>query len=352
MQARVKKRILVAPLNWGLGHATRCIPIVNALKQFDFEPIIASDGEALQLLEKEFPALDCIELPSYNIRYSKKPEKLKLKLLKDTPYFLKTIIKEKKFIKKLVEKHAVSGLISDNRFGVQHQAIPSAFITHQLQVLSGNTTWLSTRIHQNIISKFDECWVPDYATGKTLSGILGHVKNLKTPVKYMMPLSRFEKQELQQKYDLLVVLSGPEPQRTFLEEKLFYELRSFKGRICFVKGVVEPIHTKVQHTNMTIYNYLTSKALETALNQSHIVLCRSGYTTVMDLAKLNKKAFFIPTPKQPEQGYLAKKLHDDGIAPFCHQDDFSVELLSKVEAYTGFQFKEFETDYQSLFRLF
>ena len=129
------------------------------------------------------------------------------------------------------EKENISGIISDNRFGVRHKDIPSVFITHQLRVLSGSTTWLSSKLHQNIISKFDECWVPDYKGEKNLSGILGHVKNFDVPIKYLGPLSRFEKQDLEIKFQLLVILSGPEPQRTFLEYKLIAELKSFKGKI-------------------------------------------------------------------------------------------------------------------------
>lgn len=347
-----KKKILVAPLNWGLGHATRCIPIIHELIRFNFEPIIASDGVALQLLKKEFPTLETFELPSYNIKYSKKSKHFKLKLIKDTPRLLKTIKKEEKAIAHFMKSNTISGIISDNRFGVRHKAVPSVFITHQLQVLSGNTTWLSTSFHQNIISKFDACWIPDYEGEKNLSGILGHVEGFAAPLKYLGPLSRFEKQNLKTKYQLLVLLSGPEPQRTFLEEKLFEELESFEGNICFVKGVVESQQIKIQHKNMSVYNYMTSVELETALNESELVLSRSGYTTIMDLAKLEKRAFFIPTPGQFEQVYLAEKLESEGIIPFCNQEEFSIELLSQLDAYTGFKFENFELNYKELFRLF
>ena len=347
-----RKRILVAPLNWGLGHATRCIPIINQLILHNFEPIIASDGEALQLLRKEFTQLETFELPSYNITYSKNPKKLKLKLLKDAPRFLKVMQKERKVTERLVNTKKLSGIISDNRFGVRHKNIPSVFITHQLQVLSGNTTWLSTKMHQKIISKFDDCWVPDYKNEKNLSGILGHTEHFNSTLKYLGPLSRFEKQDLKTKYQLLVILSGPEPQRTFLEEKLFQELKSYHGSICFIKGVIESQQTKIQHNNMSIYNYMTSTELQKTLNESDCVLCRSGYTSIMDLAKLEKKAFFIPTPKQFEQEYLAKKLNDEGMAPSCNQDEFTVEKLLQAENYNGFKFEEFQENYDELFRLF
>ncbi|MFD1017300.1 glycosyltransferase [Winogradskyella rapida] len=347
-----KKRILVAPLNWGLGHATRCIPIINTLIRHDFEPIIASDGYALELLKKEFPQLKAIELPSYNITYAKKANSFKLKLLKDTPHLLKTIKKEKKRIATLVKDEELSGIISDNRFGVRHKSVPSVFITHQLRVLSGNTTWLSSKIHQNIISKFNTCWVPDHSGALNLSGDLGHVTTSANTINYIGPLTRFRKQDLQTKYQLLVLLSGPEPQRTFLEEKLIQELKDYRGNVLFIKGQVEAEQHITVQGSITFYNFMTSEELEKAINESELILSRSGYTTIMDLAKLEKKAFFIPTPGQFEQLYLAKRLHNQQVAPCCKQDKFSIKMLSEVDLYTGFKALKTEVNLSELFSIF
>ncbi|WP_178986715.1 glycosyltransferase [Winogradskyella helgolandensis] len=347
-----KKRILVAPLNWGLGHSTRCIPIINALIENGFEPIIASDGVALELLKKEFPTLSAFELPSYNITYAKKANGFKIKLIKDSPHLLKTIKREKKVIKALVETEAISGIISDNRFGVRHKTIPSVFITHQLRVLSGNTTWLSSKLHQKIISKFNECWVPDYMGTINLSGELGHPKNFEAPVKYLGALTRFKKRDVETEYNLLVLLSGPEPQRTYLEEKLLSDLKHYKGRVLFVKGKVESEQQKTVMDNVIVYNYMTSEQLEIAINKSDLILSRSGYTTLMDLEKLEKKAFFIPTPGQFEQEYLAKRLSSERIAPYCDQDDFDINMLSEIEKFSGFKSQEYELNYKKLFGLF
>ena len=139
------------------------------------------------------------ELPSYNITYPKKASSLKLKLLKDSPRLLKTIKKEKKTIAELVTSEKLSGIISDNRFGARHQSVPSVFITHQLRVMSGRTTWLSSKIHQAIISKFNQCWVPDYPVENTLSGDLGHLKKSSLKLQYIGPLSRFKSQNLPKK---------------------------------------------------------------------------------------------------------------------------------------------------------
>lgn len=347
-----RKRILVAPLNWGLGHATRCIPIIKALEDNYYEPVIASDGEAFQLLKKEFPDLQAFELPSYNITYSKKANSFKLKLIKDSPSLVKTIKREKKIIEALVKSENISGIISDNRFGVRHQVAPSVFITHQVRVLSGTTTWLSSKLHQKVISKFDECWVPDHMGTKNLSGQLGHLESYQSKLKYLGPMSRFKKQDIKKKYDLLVVLSGPEPQRTLLENKLLQELSLFDGEICFVKGIIEKSQSRKEQNQFTIYNFMTSEQLEKALNESDFILSRSGYSSIMDYAKLEKKAFLIPTPGQFEQEYLAKKFRKEGIAPSCKQNDFKIQMLKELEDYSGFKDLEYDVNYKKLFSLF
>lgn len=348
----LKKRILVAPLNWGLGHATRCIPIINALLRFDFEPIIASDGSALSLLKKEFPDLKSIELPSYNITYSKKGQFLKFKMMKDAPKILKAIKAEHKVIQHLVSSGNIDGIISDNRFGVYCKEIPSVFLTHQLNVLSGNTTWLSTKLHQKTMQNFNECWVPDYKSDNNLSGTLGHSESKIINTKYIGPLSRFRKIDTTKKYDLLVLLSGPEPQRSILEEKLLSELIHYKKQVLFIKGIIEPEQQITVKQNLTIYNYMTSSELEKTMNESELVLSRSGYTTIMDLAKLEKKAFFIPTPGQYEQLYLAEKFKESGIAAYALQNDFSIDKLSETENYKGFKTIKKTTDFKALFSFF
>ena len=348
----MKKRILVAPLNWGLGHATRCIPIINALIDNNFEPVIASDGVALTLLKKEFPDLSTIELPSYNVTYAKNGKYFKLKLLKDSPRLLKAIKAEKKAINYILENHDIAGIISDNRLGVRNKKVPSVFITHQLNVLSGNTTWLSTKMHKKIIKKFNECWVPDTDSDINLSGKLGHVKSFDITTKYIGPLSRFTRHKKEIKNDIMVLISGPEPQRTLLEEKLMVELKNYSGRVVFVKGLMEEEQAIHVFDNITVYNFMTSELLEKTINESDLIISRSGYTTVMDLAKLSKKAFFIPTPGQFEQEYLAKRLTELGLVPSCNQDDFSLQKLEKIKDYKGLKKFDFEIDFKDLLNLF
>lgn len=347
-----KKNILIAPLNWGLGHATRCIPIIEALLAHGFNPIIASDGVALELLKKEFPLLTYTTLPSYQIEYPKKGRYFKLKLVFNGHKIIKAILLEKRKTKQIIKEYNIDGIISDNRLGVQNKKVPSVFITHQLKVLTGNTTWLSTKMHEKIINKFDVCWVPDVENVMNLSGILGHPKKKPKNTKYIGPLSRLKKRNLPLQYHLMVILSGPEPQRTLLEEKLKLELANYEGNILFISGKIEDKQTITTQNQFTFYNFMNSEELEIAFNQSASVLCRSGYTTVMDLAFLGKKAFFIPTPGQYEQEYLAKKFKDEGIAPTCSQENFIAKKLLKLDVYKGFLHFEQKTDWKKLFEVF
>ncbi len=346
------KNILVAPLNWGLGHATRCIPIINNLISEGYNPILASDGLALELLKKEFPELKTIELPSYQIEYPKKGKDFNWKMFKNSPKMLKAIIGEKKVVKKLVKELNLCGIISDNRLGVRSKKVPSVFITHQLNVISGSLSWITNQLHWNIISKFDECWVPDFKSKPNLTGKLGHLKKSNFNIKYIGVLSRFEKNEISMVYDLMVLLSGPEPQRSILEEKLTAEVAKFKGKVVFVKGVVCEEQVSETIDNITFFNFMTSKTLEKTINESKIILCRSGYTTIMDLAKLEKKAFFIPTPGQGEQEYLAQKLKANKMVPTTNQDEFVIENLSEVALYNGLSVPENKTNWKKLLALF
>lgn len=349
---KTKKNILIAPLNWGLGHATRCIPIIQALENQGFTPIIASDGIALEMLRKEFPKLQTLELPSYQIEYAKNGALFKWKMIQNSPKMIRAIFKEKKLVSKWVKDYAINGIISDNRLGIISKKAPSVFITHQLNVLTGNTSWITSKLHQHIIKKYDECWVPDVSGVPNLTGKLGHLNHPYLKIKYIGPLSRLQRKLVPKKYDLLVILSGPEPQRGLLEDQLKTEITRYNGQVIFIKGKVESEQKKEIIKNVTYYNFMNSSELEHAFNESELVLCRSGYTTIMDLAQLRKKAFFIPTPGQYEQEYLAKKLKREGLVPFAKQDHFKIEKLFEVELYRGLNTFQNTIDWKQLFSLF
>ncbi|MDC8002798.1 glycosyltransferase [Aureisphaera galaxeae] len=346
------KTILVAPLHWGLGHATRCIPIIKELMKEGYDVLLGSDGAALLILRKEFPNLPFVELPSYDITYPKKGEWFKLKMFLKLPSIKKAMTAEKKLVKQLVADGKIQGIISDNRMGIRNKKVPSVFLTHQINVLSGNTSFFSSKMHQRIIKKYHECWVPDVKDSINLTGKLGHPKQLNFPVKYIGPLSRMEKKDLDLKYDVLVLLSGPEPQRTLLEVKMMDAFLNTDKKVILVRGVVQEENQVYVKDNITIVNFMQSRDLERCINESKIVVSRSGYTTIMDLAAMEKEAFFIPTPGQYEQKYLAKQLKQKGIVPSCKQEKFSLDQLGKIPLYSGLKSFKTELDYGTLFGLF
>lgn len=348
---QTKKKILVAPLNMGLGHATRCIPIIEALENHGFEPVIASDGAALSLLRKEFPLHLALELPPCRIEYPYKGTFFKMKQLLGMPRILRCVARERRHVAEIVKQHGIEGIISDSRPGARHSELPSVFITHMLNV-PGDTTMVTAELHKQFIRQYTECWVPDVKNSPNLSGRLGHTDDPTLKLKYIGPMSRLHKKPAEKKYDLMVLLSGLEPYRSQLEEKLVKELQDYKGKVIFIRGIIENEERAERKGNILYYNFMNTALLEEALNESDMVLCRSGYTTIMDLAKLGKKAFFIPTPGQYEQEYLAKKLQKAGVAPFATQKSFKVKNLQKTEVYKGLKEINNIAKWKDLFGLF
>lgn len=333
------KKILVAPLNWGLGHATRCIPVIEALIKYGFQPILAGDGDSLQLLRQEFPELKYYELPSTRVVYTEKGGLLKYKLLSQTPKFIRAVKLEKKKTQEIHILENLSGIISDNRFGVRCDDVPSIYITHQIQVLSGVTSLLSSRYHQQIISKFSECWVPDYESNG-LAGELSNPGNRKLLLKYVGPLSRFTHHPQDKKWDIVAVLSGPEPQRGILEAKIKEELKSYAGQVLIIQGIVESEQRTRSEGSLTIVNFMLHQELSDAIEQGKLILSRSGYSSVMDLYTLGAKAYFIPTPGQFEQEYLAEYLKQKGYSEFSDQTTFQIAKLVHMKNHKGFRHKK------------
>jgi UDP-N-acetylglucosamine transferase subunit ALG13 len=337
---RRKFRILVAPLDWGLGHATRCIPIIKELLGNDCDVWLAGEGPQEALLRSEFPRLPFLSLAGYNIEYSRTPRGLLLKLLLQTPRVISSIRAEHRWLNKTIKVHRFDAVISDNRFGLYHSHVPSLFITHQLSIKSPLGKW-NERILQkwnyNYINRFKECWVPDRIGENNLAGELSHPANIpRIPVKYIDVLSRFEKEQGGEIKDhLLFILSGPEPQRTILENKIINEVSHYPGTATIVRGL--PLaQSVIPSTGMIkFYNHLPAKELNEEIEKADWVISRSGYSTIMDLAKLQKKSILIPTPGQTEQEYLAKELWQKKIAFCVIQKEFSLNLtLERAKKFT------------------
>lgn len=343
-----KKKILIAPLDWGLGHATRCIPIARALEEEGFEVLFCAASRSLELLMKEFPKNQFIKLEGYNVSYPKNGWMI-ISMLFQSLRILNKIRKEHQELKQIVRDFEINGIISDNRYGMFHKTIPSVFITHQLNIQSPIFSKLIRKINFWFINKYQECWIPD-TEKNTLSGKLSLYKAPK--LSFIGPLSRFKKLKATEKIDILAIVSGPEPQRTIFENLLKKQLLKSEKNCLLVLGKTES--EKIEHLkNLTIINHLASEELNQAICNSEIIISRSGYSTIMDLASLNKKAIFIPTPGQTEQLYLATLFSEQKIAYAQHQHLFNLEkAMEESENFNGFDIKEKKKDLKNLFTIF
>ncbi|MDQ2862154.1 MAG: glycosyl transferase family 28 [Bacteroidota bacterium] len=351
-----KPKILVTPLDWGLGHATRCIPIINELISLNCEVLIAASGDGYFLLKKEFPTTVIFRIPGYKIEYSRKKKWLPFKLLLQSPRLFFSIFKEYVWLKKAIKNNRIHAVVSDNRFGMFAKNIPCVYITHQLLIKTGNSfseNFLQ-RIHYSFIKKFNYCWVPDYAQNG-IAGELSHQANKPGNVLYAGPLSRFEIWEnMPLLYDVIVSISGPEPQRTIFEKIILSQIKSTAKKILVVRGLPgEDMPMVSENASLKIVNHLSSHDLNKAFQQSEIVISRSGYTTVMDLVKLGKKAVLVPTPGQTEQEYVAYYLMKNKFFYSVEQDNFSVNAA--LNAALSFPFTTFSRpmdDYKKIINEF
>jgi len=328
-----KLRILISPLDWGLGHATRCIPIINELVKLNCEVLIAADKQIYSLLKKEFPSIVFLRLKGYEIRYGAGKRGFPVKIFLQIPKVFFAIRRENKWLKKVVERYKIDAVISDNRFGMYSKSVPCIYITHQLFIETGNkwTSKIVQKIHYYFIKKYSKCWVPDLKE-RGLAGKLSHSEKIPSNVLYIGPLSRFKKLDVAKEiYELLICISGPEPQRSHFETIITAQLKNFAGKVLLVRGL--PAEEKIYPGTETlkIVNHLPAHELNTAFEESKIVISRSGYTTIMDLVKLKKKAVLVPTPGQTEQEYLAKYLSEKKYFYSIRQKYFCLnEVLHKA----------------------
>ncbi len=325
--------ILLSPLDWGLGHTTRCFPLIDQYLAEGCRVFIACQpGSASEkMLMQAYPQITYLPLQGYNITYSRTRKGFIAKIAGQAPKILSAIRNEHRFVEAAVMRHGIDLVVSDNRYGFYSRKVRSVFITHQLsiRVPCRFLQAVVQRINYSFINKFSECLVPDFADkDMNLAGRLSHPEKWPSiPVKYIGPLSRLKPVPgVEKKYDLLVLLSGPEPQRSILEEKLLEVLPYRMQRVLLVRGLPNATE-KVYCENVRVENYLGVKDLSQAIAQSEFVLARAGYTTVMEMICLQKRSILIPTPGQTEQEYLAKRLHQQQWA-FCFSqgDDIQQRL--------------------------
>ncbi|XZF16509.1 glycosyltransferase [Chitinophagaceae bacterium MMS25-I14] len=333
------KQILIAPLDWGLGHTTRCIPIIRHLQAQGHKVVVAGNSTQLDFLEETFPGIPNLYIEGYNVHYSRHASGFLLTLLSQIPRLLLTIKREHDWLLRTVQEHEFDGIISDNRYGLYHDTIPSVIITHQLQVQTGMGNFadqLMRQQHYSYLQRFHECWIPDIPGNINLSGTLAHPGQLPKSSRYIGLLSQMQEQPIPGgEPHLLILLSGPEPQRGMLSDILWEQVQQYNGPVSFVEGTnsfQQPRTDIPEH--IQYFHRLTRQELQPLIAGASLVICRSGYSSLMDLAVLNKKAILIPTPGQTEQEYLARHLHDQGVWYSQVQKNFDLkEALTAAETF-------------------
>lgn len=312
------KKILVCPLNWGLGHATRCEPIIRKLIAEGNEVVVAGDGYPLKFLQRQFPGIRAIESKSYPIKYSR-GNTLVWVFLPFIPKFVSGINREHRWLKKLLKKERFDQVISDNRFGLWNKKTHSTYMTHQVMIkMPKNLGWFEPvvyKIHRQFIDNYDECWIPDYEADGGLSGDLSHKYPTPPNARYVGMLSRFDKLvnvTPNGEYHTMVILSGVEPQRTIFEEAMLKKYRDLPEHTLIVRGLPASEEQVERIGQVDLISHLDDERFASILKGCESIICRAGYSTVMDLEVLQvlHKAQFYPTPGQTEQEYLAVYLNE------------------------------------------
>ncbi len=314
------KTLVLAPLNWGLGHATRVVPLIHRYLKENWEVILVAEGVAYTFLHQEFPDLVCYQSSAKELRYASKnslwahlfqlvPDfnSLWAHLFKLVPDFLRNLRKDRKFVRELSQKHTIDLIISDNRYGFYHPNIESVIITHQVQLpdVGGLSFWkrLAQKQIHRWLNRFDACWIVDDANN-AYAGQLSRTEGLKIPHQYLGLQSRMKPEKIEQDVDVLIVISGLEPQRSLFEKALVHQFKDSPKSVVLIGGTNQA--NEGNYGNIQYQQFANTQELNRWMNRSKLVIARSGYSTIMDLIQLNKKAILIPTPGQPEQVYLAK----------------------------------------------
>jgi UDP-N-acetylglucosamine transferase subunit ALG13 len=301
--------------------------------------MLAGSGDSLELLRKEFPHLPVFSLPAYRPRYPAGGS-MTWAMARQAPRFMHVISAEHQAVEKLILREKVDRLISDNRYGCWSARVPAAFITHQSNILMPKRFgWLHPivrRLSHAMISRFHVCWIPDLPGDQSLAAAMSSFgPRHEINSEHIGWLSRFERRPgIRETCDLLAIFSGPEPQRTLFEDMLLPQLKASGLIFRIVRGL--PGATTPTE-DPRIVNFLTSSALQDEIESAKLVIARSGYSTVMDLHALGKKAVFVPTPGQTEQEYLASALTERKVAFHMAQNSFDLAAaILRSHDFSGF----------------
>lgn len=340
-------RVLFAVCSWGLGHLMRSLPLIKKLSK-ENEIVLVAHGKSLVAARKElkdYANIKFIDVPDYPLPYTKNPLLFLPKFAFYTPKIFCGIRREHNTIEKIIREEGVKKVISDNRYGAYSSSkkVPSYFLIHQLKYKAPfGTTSLTELFNSHVQRKFNKILVPDFPEyEKSLAGELSHNLRFfeKENIKYLGVLSDYKKRNLKKDIDVFISVSGPEPQRSIFEEKILEQSKRIKKKVVISLGDPERKLVK-EKGNLKIYSYLSRERRENLLNRSRIVVSRSGYSTLMDLAEIGNKALFIPTKNQTEQEYLAKFHQEKGNAYSKDQGKIDLkEDLKKAKRYKGFKVK-------------
>ena len=340
-------KVLVAPLEWGLGHATRCVPVVREFLRAGAEVELAVVKANASFFREVFPDLRQRLAPSYNIVYPKHGYNMAFWLLKNSLHLNAVMRYEHHFAEEMVARHGYDVLFSDNRFAFYSKNAYSIYMTHQRRIAFPQAftafEGIGTMWHSNVMRKFDEVWVPDMEFFPGLAGSLSHSGATPgdKPMRFVGALSRIAdagpastsaipSASKAPKYKVVAVVSGVEPARTQFEQQLRESLAEIPGPHMMILGKPSVEYKTWRDGNIEFHTHLPTEAFANAVRNADYVVSRGGYSTVMDMAELGAKCIFVPTPGQFEQIVLAHDLSKAGYAVEIPADKLSAETLAKA----------------------
>ena len=343
-------RILLAPLDWGLGHTTRIIPVGKALLDAGARICVAGTPVQLEVLSEAFPDAPARTLPGYEVTYgSRLPASWHVAA--QLPRLMKVIRQEHRWLANLVRTGEVNAVVSDNRYGLWNARIPTAILCHQLAPPLGGKPGqaLLWRLHKQFLSRFDEVWIPDLPGPGSLAGAMVPA-SLPPHFHFIGPLSRLAHAApglgpalaALPSPEILVLLSGPEPQRSLLENRLLPQLSALGKPAWLVQGLPGQGAGIREEGPVAIIGYLNAGELAAALPLAGTVVARSGYSSLMDFQFLGiRRPVLLPTPGQPEQEYLARNLAKKRVAVVPETSEgFLKSALEATANVRGFEKKE------------
>jgi len=317
-------RILLSPLNWGLGHVSRTVPIIQLLLAQNNEVIICCDENQEQYYRTYFPDLWYVPHQGYPFYFQGKGN-WTLDILRNYVSLKHYLSEEKKKVEDLVEKFNSDLVISDQRFGFVSKKVRSIVISHQLNLPVPNWNIVAKFINKRLLSKFDEVWIPD-TTEQKYSGVLSNGRH---KGKYFIGTkSRFEKVEKNavKTYEYLGIVSGPSPYNQQLLDLLMKKLAASNHKY----AIIVPNALYQENKNSNYIALIPSPEHEEfvrLIKESKTVISRSGYSTIMDLIQTGNDGILIPTPGQAEQLYLAKLHQNHPSWKFKTEKEFSLMTL-------------------------